>query len=589
MNAYRVSKILTENKRGKMILVYDLYGDKKSVTVRGNLPEIHEGMIIGLEISANAFKGAKKPIYDVWDYTVEMTSKNEAVLRNKGVDVERYKEMLFNHSQAKGNGTTWEVANIDANKVYEELPFGEADKIHKEKINNPHAIERLDAIGKAVLEKARSSKKIEYGAEDFIEYVESVENEGAYGSFSLTDKMFLLYGEGFGIKNGMIYDVEMKEKEDYVRYNIAKRNRCDLKLLKKEEISSFIDKISYNKLAEEQLECLWCLKDKRPCVITGGAGTGKTTVVKAIIECYMNHYSKDDILLVAPTGKASVRLENSTRLPASTIHKALRKSVDEEFAFYNRTNKLPHKLAIIDESSMIDTALMYDLLVALGETCKIVFVGDYNQLRPVGYGEPFYDFIQTLSVYKLTQNHRQADETDILENANNVLANLPLFSGRSVSIEHIEKSAIASKLSKECNAQILTQYRELNRSINNRLKCGQSDFNLGDKVIMTRNTGTYCNGDIGYIVKIDKKGYHVELEDVGIYNDNTIIIAEKKSDMELAYAITVHKMQGSEADKIVVFLRRGMVSKSLLYTAITRARCELEIYYYDEEVGGEVA
>jgi len=588
MDLYRVSKVLSENKRGKMFLVYDLYGDKKSLTVRGNLPEIYDGMIIGLEISTNASKGAKKPIYEVVDYAVEVTAKNETILKNKGVDVERYKEMLFNHLQAKKEGVTWEVASIEVDKLYDNLCFADADKKHKEKKNEPKAEERLRAICKEILTKARGLKKIEYEVDEFIGYVESIEEKGAYNALSSTDKIELIMRDEFGFAYGKIYDVEMTDKENYVRCNMAKRNRYISELLEEDEIASFINKLSDSLMVQEQIDVLWCLKDKKPCIITGGAGTGKTTVVKSIIECYSKYYDKDEILLVAPTGKASVRLENSTKMPTSTIHKALRKSVEEEYAYYNGSNKLPHKLAIVDESSMIDTALMYDLLRALSDDCKIIFVGDHNQLRPVGYGEPFYDFIKTLYVYELTQNHRQSEETDILANANNVLANIPLFNGRSVKVEHISKNAIFDMVEWESNAQILTQYRELNAQINNSLKFGQSDFNVGDKVILLKNTDSYCNGDIGYIVKIEKGRYYIELEDVGVYRDTTKIVVDKKSDMELAYAITVHKMQGSEAEKVIVFLRRGKVSKSMLYTAITRARCELEIYYYDE-VGEGVA
>ena len=245
--------------------------------------------------------------------------------------------------------------------------------------------------------------------------------------------------------------------------------------------------------------------------------------------------------------------------------------------FYNSKNLLPYRLIIVDESSMVDTSLMYDLLSAVEKSSKIIFVGDHNQLYPVGYGEPFFDFMKTLEVYRLTINHRQAEGTDILNNAKNALAGMPLECGRGVTVRHISFMEIGDLLTRDEDTQIISPYNDLNRQINAFLRKGEEQLNEGDKIMTIRNTKSYCNGDIGTVVSADSKGVTIEIEGKRIVVKNS-----HRKDITLAYAITVHKMQGSEAKRVMVFLPENdsMVDKRLLYTAVTRAREELEVYYY---------
>ena len=286
------------------------------------------------------------------------------------------------------------------------------------------------------------------------------------------------------------------------------------------------------------------------------------------------HYKKKNVLLIAPTGKAARRLAEKTKMPATTIHGALRKVPDDDYVFYNSKNLLPYRLIIVDESSMVDTSLMYDLLSAVEKSSKIIFVGDHNQLYPVGYGEPFFDFMKTLEVYRLTINHRQAEGTDILKNA---LAGMPLECGRGVTVRHISFMEIGNLLTRDEDTQIISPYNDLNRQINAFLRKGEEQLNEGDKIMTIRNTKSYCNGDIGTVVSANSKGVTIEIEGKRIVVKNS-----HRKDITLAYAITVHKMQGSEAKRVMVFLPENdsMVDKRLLYTAVTRAREELEVYYY---------
>lgn len=562
-----------QDRKIKTAIVLDLAkpstgAKNKSVCISGNLPELYHGMVIGLEL-----EGTK-----VIDYSLELSSKNIAVLQKNEINIKQYAETLENHKSLKQQGYSWEIAKAEMPKVYESLPFCDADKVHKKIVNNAQDPCRITAINKKVVESARRHRKIRYQIEEYLSYFDEVEQEGAYQRLMLSLKIMCLEASQYGFKNNTVYDNEMKAKEEFLTKSIQERILLERSLLTKNEIVDYIKSVRDNGLAEEQLNVLWCLINSNPCIVTGGAGVGKTTVIKNIIDCYAMHYSRKHILLIAPTGKASRRLAEKTQMPASTIHKALRKNPEDDYVYYSDKNPLPHRLIIVDESSMIDTELMYDLLKAVDNTSKLIFVGDHNQLYPVGYGEPFFDFMKILRVYRLTVNHRQADGTDILKAAGNVLNGKDIFNGTGVTIRHITYQDIGDILTSDDNVQIISPYNALNSQINGYLKKGEDWLNVGDKVMMTKNTKKYCNGDIGVITKIDAKN-NISIDIEG----TTVIVKDThKSDITLAYAITIHKMQGSESDKVIIFIPENdtLVDKRMMYTAITRAKKELEIYYY---------
>lgn len=137
---------------------------------------------------------------------------------------------------------------------------------------------------------------------------------------------------------------------------------------------------------------------------------------------------------------------------------------------------------------MMDTELMYDLLSAADNTSKIIFVGDHNQLYSVGYGEPFFDFMNTLKAYRLTVNHRQDGKTDILKTAGHILRNEGISNGSGVNIRHITYQEIGGIITDDNDIQILSPYNDLNTQINSFLHKGEDDLNIGDKVMMIKNT-----------------------------------------------------------------------------------------------------
>ncbi len=584
MQNYFVLKPTGEgNLRGRSCVVA-VFGTNKNIRVVGNIPYLVHGMCVGFDLA---------PDNTVKDYRLDMSENNKRALERAGYNPDEYAIVLNRHMKLKSEGVGWNVAKLGLDKIYEVLPFKQADRIHKEIVGDMKEETRMDAIQNAIISAARLRKQIAYSMNEYLSYFNGVERQGAYAHLAVVIKRMCVqqHQENFDIHGNIIWDKEMQLKEQYILDNIEKRLENEYELLTAAEIQRFVSSVSFKRrgLADEQADILKCLLSSRPCVVTGGAGTGKTTVIKALIDCYSATYSKGKVLLVAPTGKAARRLAEKTNLSASTIHKALRKNPEDDYVYYCEERMLPHTLVIVDESSMIDSELMYDLLQAVEPTSKIVFVGDHNQLEPVGYGEPFFDFqkiqpngTSLLEVFRLTQNHRQADGTVIADAAQDALEGKPLVSGTGVKIQEIGFYDIPEiAKSADADTQILSPYNELNDGINDYMKRGEDALNVGDKVIMIANAKEYSNGDIGYIEKFDDKGSVYILID-----GRTVRVTEAhQKDIRLAYSITIHKMQGSESDKIILFIPKDdkFVSPRMLYTAITRAKKELEVYYYEIE------
>lgn len=562
----------TKDARSAVVISLDSKS-RKSFRVVGNIPELYHGMIIQMELDEKN---------NVLDYDLILDNRNIVALEKASVNPDEYRTVLERHLILKKDGIGWNTARLSLEEIYSVLPFGEADKVHKEMIDDAKEPTRMEAINCKIIQNARNKRKIAYGIEEYLSYFSAVEQEGAYQQLMISLKMLCLQAERYGLKNGTVWDSEMKSKEDYIHENIQKRLNLEYELLTEQEINDFIKSVKDKGLENEQLQTLWGLRTSLPCIITGGAGVGKTTVIQTLIDCYTKYYAKKNILLVAPTGKASRRLAEKTNMPASTIHKALRKNPEDNYTYYSAENKLPYRLIIVDESSMIDTSLMYDLLSAVEPTSKIIFVGDHNQLYPVGYGEPFFDFMKKLEVYRLKINHRQKEGTDILKNANNILQGKKLENGEGFQVKTIDFDDIGEiVLSNNENTQILSPYNDLNAQINAFLRKGEADFNVGDKVMTIKNTKKYCNGDIGIVTKINGGGTIT----VDIDGREVAITKAHREDLVLAYAITIHKMQGSEAERVIVFVPENdrLIDKRMLYTALTRAKSQLELYYYITE------
>ena len=427
--------------------------------------------------------------------------------------------------------------------------------------------------------------------------------------------------------NNLMLDIKIIKRDNnyYLKeiyeseLNIAKR--CGYLIRKKDNYNKKLENTINN--IEKDFNCFYNEEQKKAIedsfiknllIITGGPGTGKTTTIKAIVELYgrINGYSYEKlcekIALLAPTGRASKRISESTNLPASTIHRFLKWNKEKDIFSVNEYNKSDVDLVIIDEFSMVDTNLFSSLLNGLKYDTKIILVGDYNQLPSVGNGQLLKDMIEsnTLNVIKLNELYRQEENSDIITLAyeinNNSLDTDILKGSSSLEFHKVDSYDILDKIvdiSKEYkdlnNYQVLApMYKTVNGidKINTVLQefynpkdknkkeitINNVTYREKDKVIQLTNMpdDNVFNGDIGYIkeIKNDKN------KEISISFDGNIVryTPSNFNNFTLAYAISIHKSQGSEFDYILIPILKEynrMLYRKLIYTGITRAKKKL--------------
>lgn len=419
------------------------------------------------------------------------------------------------------------------------------------------------------------------------------------------------------VKEDKYYLKEMYEAECLIVKRFRRLNRNPERKSKKleetiKELESFFE-IEYN---EEQLDAIKKSYMKDFLIITGGPGTGKTTIMKGILELYrmMEHLSyeklSEKVALLAPTGRAAKRMTETTFVRASTIHRFLKWQKESDRFQVNEYNKSKVEFVIIDEASMIDTYLMAHLLRGLSANCKIILVGDDRQLPSVGPGQVLHDLINSkkLDVVELSQLYRQSKNSNIVSLAYNIrnkeidnnIFNIKddltfIECSDNQVINNICEISTTYKDYDYKKFQILApMYKGINGIdiINNKIKdifndkdiskkeTKVGDFILreGDKVIQLTNMpdDNVYNGDIGLIDRIQtspKKEIHIDFDgNLVKYTPANFI------NFRLAYAISIHKAQGSEFDVVVIPIVKGykkMLYQKLIYTAVTRAKKKL--------------
>lgn len=373
--------------------------------------------------------------------------------------------------------------------------------------------------------------------------------------------------------------------------------------------------------ADKQREAIRIAAERGLLILTGGPGTGKTTALKGILRLYEEQGL--DVALAAPTGRAAKRMSEVTGREAKTLHRLLEVEWDEsdhpQFQ-RNERNPIDANALIVDELSMVDIYVFSSLLKALPFGCRLVLVGDADQLPPVGAGNVLHDLIESgkLPVVRLTEVFRQAQESLIVTNAHRIVrGEMPVlnenkkdffFMNRSpraaaatVCSLYTERLPRAYHYSPLEDIQVLCPSRKgetgavhlnqmLQQMLNppdenkNEIRIKGNVLRVGDKVMQVRNNydivwsrgaedgvGVY-NGDIGVLTGIDLGNGELEL----LFDGRTALYTlEDAQDLELAYAITVHKSQGSEFPAVIVPVA-GVVPqlryRNLLYTAVTRAK-----------------
>ena len=425
------------------------------------------------------------------------------------------------------------------------------------------------------------------------------------------------------IEDNKYYIVDIYKSEMFIVSKFKRILQKDEKEYKKiDNIISVLEKNNAFTYSDKQKEAIKMSLKNRITVITGGPGTGKTTIVKAIIEAYKNINKisdsevEDKIASLAPTGRAAKRLSESTGLLSSTIHRFLKWNKENNEFGINEFNKVFHKLIIIDEASMIDINLFASLLKGLTDDIQIILVGDYNQLPSVGPGQVLKDIIESnvIPVIELDLLYRQDEESyiPILSNEikNNCVDNFlqphddyQFLKCNSDSIKsnlcHIAKQIIDKGYNYK-NFQImaptylgLNGIDILNKTLQDvfnpndgskkEYKSGNITYRENDKVLELVNMpdDNVFNGDIGIIEEIIPATIsESKREEIYINFDGNIIkyLPKDLNKIKHGYAISIHKSQGSEFDVVIIPLCMSynrMLYRKLIYTGITRAKKKL--------------
>lgn len=405
-----------------------------------------------------------------------------------------------------------------------------------------------------------------------------------------------------------VYTPEAYEEEEYIAGRIGEMGNMK-PLPMQTYVQLFLDRwqdARHFELADKQREAVEKSLQSGMTVITGGPGTGKTTVVQTIIRLAEQEGLR--ILLCAPTGRAAKRLAETTQRKAKTIHRLLVPDghVGAMQVFeYNETKMLPADLVIVDEVSMLDMEMMYHLLSALKPQCRCILVGDADQLPSVGAGAVLHDIIASgqVPVVRLDTIFRQKEGGRIVTNAHLINSGrLPVVNEdtefRFVEIDN--EADGAEKISALYNSELLEtgdkfavqvlspMYKNpcgvdnLNQLIQERfnppaegkaeLKGKNVVFRVGDKVMQKHNDyekGVF-NGDMGEIFAIQKDMVYVRYPEQDVKYEG-----QEVDEITLAYAITVHKSQGSEYHTVIMVLVNShaiMLQRNLFYTAVTRAK-----------------
>ena len=650
---------------GKMV-THQEYGEQFKVeTFKKTEPKTLEALEIYL--SSGSIKGigpatAKKIIKKFGEDTIEILRNNSIELAKiSGITMEKAVQMGESFNE---NWELWKIVSFleqfgisasQAKNIYKDLGQNAIEEIKK----NPYILvdkvrgidfKQIDKmamdIGIEVQNDSRVRSGIKYSLnlvsynghcciikENLIEFVKNL--LGVPKEIIEDEIINLKVNEEIAVEKRKdetewVYLIPFYKAEDNIvtRLMIIDTSRNVKKIPNIDKELKEIEKNDKIELSEKQVEAIKAVNDNNVCIITGGPGTGKTTIIKNIIELYKKKGKK--VVLCAPTGRAAKRMTEMTGEEAKTLHRLLEigKTGEENQLIDVDLNvqMIDGDVVIVDEMSMVDLFLMNYLLKAIYQGTKLVLVGDVDQLPSVGPGSILKDIINSekITMIKLDKIFRQAAKSKIVQNAHRVnngqnfikkdeiegLNNdffylnernqdkiienvLTLCNGRLKNYGDYEffKNIQVITPTKKGNLGTKELNKELQKILNPTQKgkkektVGQVIYRVGDKVMQIKNnydimwskdrengTGVF-NGELGRIVDIDTSDGAIQVK----FDDEKEVWYEYSDleQLEHAYAITVHKSQGSEFDVVIMPIPQSspmLLTRNLLYTAITRAK-----------------
>lgn len=443
-----------------------------------------------------------------------------------------------------------------------------------------------------------------------IVFIEKSSNMGYVSSPISVLSYILSHKNKFEIKTydnrTFIYRKYMSEIEEKVAKNV-------LRICNSSTFNGIIKPIEMEdiKFDKTQKDAFSLLDQSGIAILTGGPGTGKSTLIKGFIKSYKKEFPDKTVALCAPTGAAAKRLKEVTGERAVTIHKLLniRPYGTKEYKFKNEKNPLIYDFIIVDEFSMVDTELFSMLTSAIKSGALLLLVGDEDQLPSVGAGNVLKELLENglIRVKRLNKVHRQSGESTILKNSIKVRDGDPnIETDKTFIIERVSSTLEMEKLAleymkkavqkkdkfkiklyspikkKEYNVGTFNLNSKIhgiaNKESNNSFIYNGVKFSINDPVIMLRNNYKkgYLNGDEGFITNISKNNNEEISVEIELLDNQKVILKENEfSDMDLGYCITIHKSQGNESDAGIILVPEkpvGLLERSLIYVALTRAK-----------------
>ena len=419
-------------------------------------------------------------------------------------------------------------------------------------------------------------------------------------------------------EDNRIYPITQYQSEEGISDFLVHFPYYEIQKVDKELLSNYLEELQQDfaiTYDETQKEAIFDFFDHPFSIITGGPGTGKTTVVKAIVTLFKMLYPTSEIICSAPTGRASKRLSELTDCASKTIHSLLEWDLETNTFGKNEKEPVLADLLIIDEFSMVDNWLFYNLLLASKRIKKICIIGDENQLPSVSPGCVLRELIesQLFPVIRLNHIYRQKDGSDVIQLAHDIQTSIPNFDDYHDDIAFFECSAediknkivfiVKDALDKNyslSDIQVLSPIYSgpvgidiLNKTLQEtfnpkdtfkrEIKTGYMTFREGDKILQLKNQpdDDVYNGDIGTLVEIESSEENENGKTtLYVQFDETFVsyTLDNISNITLAYCISIHKSQGSEYPIVIMPIVNShyhMLQRKLIYTGVTRARQSL--------------